>query len=200
MHALRHWFLNRSLTGKLVVVFSIPVLFLAIVAIQTILVFEEFESAERLVERSDQIQAQAVHHLELLYSVQNAFRGYVLTGDRAFLTPYNESKGDIDLAGLELARLVKDSPAQSQRDLVTDVQTMTRRFIEEEDGIIARIQSGVRDEGVAYIKSGRGQNLAGMISSLLGLFQGAALQIQKERLAALEIKRLVVLRMIVGGT
>src|SRR5712691_12499946 len=166
MPPLRHWFLNRSLTGKLVLVFSIPVLFLVIVAIQTILVFEEFESAERLVERSDQIQAQAVHHLELLYSVQNAFRGYVLTGDRAFLTPYNASKGDLDLAGLELAMLVKDSPSQSQRDLVSDVQTMTRRLIEEKDDIIARIESGARDKGISYIKSGRGQDLVGMISSL----------------------------------
>ena len=99
-----------------------------------------------------------------------------------------------------MARLVKDSPAQSQRDLVVDVQTMTRRLIGEKDDIIARIESGAREEGISYIKSGRGQNLAGMISSLLGLFQGAAVQIQKERLTALETKRFVVLRVIVGGT
>ena len=198
--SIRRWFLDRSLTSKLVLVFSIPVLFLMIVSILTLLVFEEFESAEHLVERSNQVRAQAVYHLELLYSVQNAFRGYVLTGDQSFLTPYNESKGDIDLAGLELARLVKDSPSQSQRDLVVDVQTMTRRLIEETDDIIARIESGARDKGVSYIKSGRGQDLAGMISSLLGLFQAAAVQIQKERQAAVETKRFVVLRVIVGGT
>ena len=200
MRSLRHWFLNRSLASKLVLVFSIPVLFLVVVSIQTLLVFEEFESAEHLVERSNQIRAQAVYHLEQLYSMQNAFRGYVLTGDRAFLTPYNESKSDIDLAGLELAMLVKDSPAQSQRDLVVDVQTMTRQLIGETDDIIARMESGARAEGISYIKSGRGQDLVGMISSLLGLFQGAAVQIQKERLTALETKRFVVLRVIVVGT
>ena len=200
MHSLRHWFLNRLLASKLVLVFSIPVLFLVIVSIQTLLVFDEFESAERLVERSDQIQAQAVYHLERLYSMQNAFRGYVLTGDRAYLTPYNESKGNLDLAGLELARLVKDSPAQSQRDLVANVQTITRQLIGEIDDIIARVESGAREDGIAYIKSGKGQDLAGMISSLLGLFQRAAEQIQKERLVALEAKRFVVLRVIVGGT
>ena len=42
--------------------------------------------------------------------------------------------------------------------------------------------------------------LMGMISSLLGLFQSAAEQIQKERQAAVETKRFVVLRVIVGGT
>src|SRR2546422_9451989 len=124
MLAIRAWFLNRTLTSKLVLVFSTPLLFVVIVSTMTLLVFEEFESAEHLVMRSSQIRAQAVYHLELLYSVQNAFRGYVLTGDRALLTPYNESKGDLDLAGLELAMLVKDSPSQSQRDLVSDVQTM----------------------------------------------------------------------------
>jgi len=39
-----------------------------------------------------------------------------------------------------------------------------------------------------------------MISSLLGLFQTAAVQIKKERQAAAETKRFVVLRVIVGGT
>jgi len=200
MLAIRAWFLNRSLQGKLVLVFSIPLLFLVIVSVLTLLVFEEFESAEHLVVRSNQIRAQAVQYLELLYSLQNAFRGYVLTGDRAFLTPYNESKGDIDLVGLELARLVKDSPSQSQRDLVADVQTMTRRLIEEKDDIIGRTESGARDKGVSYIKSGRGQDLVRIIFSLLGMFQAAAVQIQKERQTAVEAKRFVVLNVIVGGT
>ena len=39
-----------------------------------------------------------------------------------------------------------------------------------------------------------------MISSLLGLFRVAAVQIQQERRAAVETKRFVVLRVIVGGT
>ena len=181
LHAIRTWFLNRTLTGKLVLIFSIPLLFLVIVSILTIMVFGEFESAEYLVMQSSQVRTQAVEYLELLYSLQNAFRGYVLTGDRAFLTPYNESKGVIDLAGLELAMLVKDSPSQSQRDLVSDVQTMTRRLIEEKDDIIARIESGARDKGISYIKSGRGQDLVRIIFSLLGMFQAAAVQIQKER-------------------
>ncbi len=200
MLTIRTWFLNRTLTSKLVMIFSIPLLFLVTVSILTILVFEEFESAEQWVERSNQIRAQLASYRELLYTNQNAFRGYVLTGDRSFLIPYNESKGDIDLAGLELARLVKDSPSQSQRDLVADVQTVTRRLIEETDDIIARIESGAREKGASYIKSGRGRDLVGMISSLLGLFQAAAVQIQKERQAAAETKRFVVLRVIVGGT
>jgi signal transduction histidine kinase len=197
---IRRWFLNRSLNGKLVLVFSIPACFLVVVSVLTFLAFRDFEQANALDKRSYQIKGQAISYLELLYSMQNAFRGYVLTGNRSFLTLYNESKGDIDLAGIDLANLVKDSPLQSQRDLVEDVQTMTRRLIEEKDGIIARIESGARDNGVSYIKSGRGQDVAGMISSLLGLFKAAAVQIQKERRVAVETKRFVVLRVIVGGT
>lgn len=197
---LRRRFLNLSLNGKLVLIFSIPACFLAVVSVLTFLAFRDFEQANALDKRSYQIKNQAISYLELLYSMQNAFRGYVLTGDRSFLTHYNESKGDIDLAGLDLVGLVKDSPLQSQRDLVVDVQTMTRRLSEEKDDIIARIESGARDKGVSYIKSGRGQAVAEMISSLLGLFKAAAVQIQKERRAAVETKRFVVLRVIVGGT
>ncbi len=197
---LRRRFLNLSLNGKLVLIFSIPACFLAAVSVLTFLAFRDFEQANALDKRSYQIKNQAISYLEFLYSMQNAFRGYVLTGDRSFLTLYNESKGDIDLAGLDLVGLVKDSPLQSQRDLVADVQTMTRRLIEEKDDIIARIESGARDKGVSYIKSGRGQAVAEMISSLLGLFRAAAVQIQQERRAAVETKRFVVLRVIVGGT
>lgn len=196
---LRRWFYNLSLNGKLVLIFSIPACFLAAVSVLTFLAFRDFEQANALDKRSYQIKGQAISYLEFLFSMQNAFRGYVMTGDRSFHTLYNESKGDIDLASLDLAGLVKDSPAQSQRDLVEDVQTMTRRLIKENDDIIASVESGARDKGVAYIKSGRGQDVAGVISSLLGLFEAAAVQIQNERRAAVNAKRFVVLRVIVGG-
>jgi len=200
MHSLRHWFLNRSLTGKLVLVFSIPVLFLVIVSIQTLLVFEEFESAEHLVERSNQIRAQAVYDLELLYSIQNGFRGYLLTGDRSILAPYEKSKGDMDQAGRELARLLQDSPSQAQRARAAKVQAITQKFLQEKDSIIARIESGHRDEGISYIKGGRGRELAAAISSLLTEIEEEAGDILAARQEIVASKRGILQNVIVGGT
>ena len=197
--SVRHWFLNRSLNQKLILIFSLPVLFIVTVSISTLVVFKGFEAAEDLLERSILIRGQAIYYLETLYSVQNAFRGYLLTGDPDFLSRYHDAKGDIDLAGLELSRLVKDSPTQSQRDMAVSIQATTRRLLEEKDAVIARIGTGAQDEGHAYIKSGRGLEQVDIIASLLGLFQRAEAQLQEERQAAVEAQRAIVLGVIAGG-
>jgi len=164
-----------------------------------VVVFKEFDAAEDLLERSILIRGQAIYYLETLYSVQNAFRGYLLTGDLAFLSRYNDAKGDIDLAGLELARLVKDSPLRSRDDTVMKIQSATRKLLEEKDAVIARIRAGDQGEGHAYIKSGRGLEQVDIIASLLGLFQRAEAQLLEERQAAVEAQRKIVLRVIAGG-
>ena len=195
---LRRWFLDRPLNQKLILIFSIPVLFLVTLSIFTVLVFKKFEAAEDLLERSILIRGQAIYYLERLYFVQNAFRGYVLTDDRSFLTRYDEAKGDIDMAGVELARLVESSPVRSHGDTVANIQTATRQLLGEKDAVIARIGTGAHGEGLAYIKSGRGLDLVDRISSLLDLFQYAEAQLQKERQAAVEAQREVVIWVIVG--
>ena len=103
MRFLRRWFLNRTLTSKLVLIFSLPFLFLAVVMTINMQTLQAFETAEELAKRSNQVNGQAIRYMDLLNAMQNGFRGYLLTGDRSFLTPYDESKGDIDLAGHELA-------------------------------------------------------------------------------------------------
>jgi PAS domain S-box-containing protein len=194
----RRWFLDRPLNQKLVLIFSIPVLFLVSLSIFTVLVFKKFENAEDLLERSILIRSQAIYYLERLYFVQNAFRGYVLTGARSFLSHYDDAKGDIDLAGLELARLVKDSPVRSHGDTVINIQSATRQLLGEKDAVIARMETGAEDEGLAYIKSGRGLDLVDRISSLLDLFQSDEAQLQKKRQAAVEAQREIVIWVIVG--
>ncbi len=196
---MRRWFLNRSLNGKLVLVFSVPFCFLVAVAVFTFLAFRDFERADALDKRSYQIGSQARSYLELLYSMQNGFRGYALTEDREFLNPYDASKEDIDMAGLELARLVADSPSQAQRDRVANVQAITRRLIREKEWIISRMSAGYRDDAKAYIKSGRGRQLGQAIATLLGEFKSEAAGIQVERQIMVERKRDMLLGILIGG-
>jgi len=196
---IRRWFYNLSLNGKLVLLFSIPLCFLVVISVLTFLAFGDFEQANALDKRSYQTRSQAKSYLEFLYSMQNGFRGYVLTEDRAFLNPYEESKEDIDLAGLELARLVENSPSQAQRDRVANVQAITRRLIQEKEWTIGRMGTGHRDEAVAYIKSGRGRELGQAIATLLGEFKSEAARIQVERQIMVERKRDMLLSVLIGG-
>src|SRR5438132_10310252 len=131
LHAIRTWFLDRTLTSKLVLIFSLPFLFLVVVTTFALLTFQEFEKVEALAKRSIHIKSQAIRYMDLLNAIQNGFRGYLLTGDRSFLTPYDESKGDIDLAGDELVGLLPDSPTQATSDRAVKVQSITSRLIQE---------------------------------------------------------------------
>jgi len=198
LHAIRTWFLNRSLQSKLVLVFALPFVFLVVVTTLTLQAFDEFEHAAELTMRSNQIRNQAVRYMDLLNAMQNGFRGYLLTGDRSFLTPYDESKGDIDLAGLELARLMQFSPSHAQLDRAVTVQAIARRLIQEKESVLAQPRS--REEGVSYIKSGRGRELASAISSLLLEIEAESSQIIKARQSVADNKRAQLLRVIVGGT
>ena len=198
MRFLRRWFLNRTLTSKLVLIFSLPFLFLAVVMTINMQTLQAFETAEELAKRSNQINGQAIRYMDLLNAMQNGFRGYLLTGDRSFLTPYDESKGDIDLAGHELARLVQDFASQAQRDRAAKIQAVTRRLIQEKEWILAHERS--REEGVTYINSGRGRELASAISSLLLEIEQEATQIQNAHQAVANSKRDLLLQVIGGGT
>src|SRR3989441_8272439 len=198
MRSMRRWFLNRSLTSKLVLIFSLPFLFLVVVTIITLRTYQEVEKADELAKRSSQIMSQAIYYMDLLDSIQSEFRGYLLTGDRSFLVPYDESKGDIDLAGLELARLVQDSPSQAQRDRTAKAQAITRRLIQEKEWVLAHERS--LEEGVSYVKSGRGRELANAISSLLVEIEEEASQIHETRQESVDRKRDLLLNVIVGGT
>lgn len=200
LHPIRRWFLDRSLTSKLVLVFALPFLFLVVVTISTLGALRDFENAEELAQNSSQIRSQVVYFLDLLNSIQNEFRGYLLTGDRSFLIHYDESKGDLDLAGHELARRVQHSPSQAQRDRVANVQAITRRLIQEKDWIISRVESGLRNEGVAYIRSGRGPTLADAITSRLRELDDESARILKDRQDVVTNKRDLLLEVIVGGT
>src|SRR3989442_729859 len=198
MLAIRTWFLNRTLTSKLGLIFPLPFLVLVVVPTITLRTFQEFEKADELAKRSSQVRSEAIYYMDLLNSIQSEFRGYLLTGDRSFLVPYDESKGDIDLAGMELARLVQDSPSQAQRDRAAKVQAITRRLIQEKEWILTNERS--REEGVSYVKSGRGRELANAISSLLVEIEEEASQIHETRQEAVDRKRDLLLNVIVGGT
>src|SRR2546427_7180883 len=70
LHAIRTWFLNRTLTSKLVLIFFLPFLFLVVVTTFTLRTFQEFEKADELAKRSSQVRSQAIYYMDLLDSKQ----------------------------------------------------------------------------------------------------------------------------------
>ncbi|MBN9122129.1 MAG: CHASE3 domain-containing protein [Planctomycetes bacterium] len=87
------------------------------------------------VEHSDQVIARSNALHKVLVDGETGLRGYLLTGDAAFLEPYRSHETQSEPAFDELTRLVSDNPAQIERlaDLRADHaewRDFARRVIE----------------------------------------------------------------------
>jgi len=82
-----------------------------------VLLWETFDlnRSMKWVEHSDQVLDQSGLLLKLLVDMESAKRGYIVTGDETFLSPYIEGTRQFDPEFQALYRLVEDAPAQQQR-------------------------------------------------------------------------------------
>ena len=81
------------------------------------LAWETFDLKESLawVDQADPVLDQSGQLLKLLLNMESANRGYIATGDEAFLHPYTEGRMRFDSEFQALNKLVADNPAQQKR-------------------------------------------------------------------------------------
>jgi len=95
------------------ILWPVSVIFLTALLL-LIFVFESFQ-AVKLSDHSYQVLVQTRMCENLIVSTQNDVRGYLLTGDPAFMKDYEASRGKSDGAFLRLKTLVQDNPEQAIR-------------------------------------------------------------------------------------
>lgn len=101
---------KRVLTRAVV----LPLFFLAIIAGLLLWQINRLLDAARWVEHTDQVIAQAYDAQKLLVDMETGLRGYLLTGNKVFLEPYNSATATIDNTMGDLGRLVADNAEQRQ--------------------------------------------------------------------------------------
>jgi CHASE3 domain sensor protein len=100
-HLVRAAVAPAAALGVLAVVFLAQIVFLL--------------SAARKVEHSNDVISRANRLLRLIVDGETGVRGYLITGDQAFLEPYQQQDRDDDPAFQELTELVSGHPAQVAR-------------------------------------------------------------------------------------
>src|SRR5450631_74233 len=102
----------KSLLRRVIVV---PMVATAVLA--GLLLWETFDLNRSLewVDHTDQALDQSGQLLMLLIDMESGTRGYIATGDEAFLHPYLEGAKRSDSEFIALNRLLNDNPAQQQR-------------------------------------------------------------------------------------
>ena len=102
-----------SRTLRSAVLWPVGIIFLSAVLL-LVFVFELFQVA-KLSDHSYKVLAQTRVCEDLIVTSQNDVRGYLLTGDDAFLNSYNRELGAVDAQFGHLKELVSDNPVQAGR-------------------------------------------------------------------------------------
>lgn len=119
-----------------------------------------------------------------LTTVQSSARGYVLTGRREFLEPFDAATRDAAGAAERLESLVRDIPAQRER--AAPLRTLVAERIALARSVVETAASGRVAEARLEIESGRGLRNTSRAVGLAAEIDRAATELLDAREAALE--------------
>lgn len=121
---------------------AVVVVTVGLLALTGLELLNEFGSSRRLrasVDRSYETRSQIQRVFSLLQDAETGQRGYVITGDRRFLQPYEDATRDLDSQLAQLSSLFSGDPAQRAdfaelRRLVAAKRRTMARSLEARDG------------------------------------------------------------------
>jgi signal transduction histidine kinase len=140
--------------GKLALIFG---LLLALLAINTALAVRSvlaMESSEQPVIHSHTVLTAIETFEATLLDAETGQRGYILTGDRTYLTPYLNARQHLDGELAQLQQLTADNPAQQAR--LAALQPLVANRLLLLDQTIQLQQDGQSQLALQYVSSGQG--------------------------------------------
>jgi CHASE3 domain sensor protein/anti-anti-sigma regulatory factor len=181
---MRRWFNNARIRAKILVCAIAIVLIVGAMSSVVYGGIVASQSRDQLVVRADAIimstDALQVH----LTNIELAFRSYLLTGDKAWLTTYDQSNQVYDDEFVHLQALVLDDPAQSEQLRQVALGVQAWRIYVHQTGISIRKRLGKRPSAAtdAFTATGfHGKQDYDDIRSRLGRLRSAEVQLADVR-------------------
>src|SRR5476649_698173 len=110
-------------------------------------------SSLRSVEHSERVIGNANEVMKLSVDLETGMRGYLLTGDEAFLAPYKSGKAKIAVEMSTLLELVADSPIQIDR--LRRIRALQGQWMDYAESVIAQRRNN--QEFLARVRQGEGK-------------------------------------------
>jgi CHASE3 domain sensor protein len=138
---------------------------------------------------SSAIQAKLSRALKDLTDMETGQRGYLLTGDPAYLQPYTDAKGRIEMDSADL-RAGFSNRTQSERSLESQLESLARSKQTEMERSINLRQQGYRHRSFKLVDTNEGKDYMDEIrriaSSLSSAESSTFVRLDGERTAALK--------------
>ena len=126
---------------------------------------QEVISTARQEKYTYQVLGQVEEILSLVKDVETGQRGYLLTGDSRYLTPYNQARTAIRERLEEFKRLVQNN--QGQQTSVQTLDALVGQKLAELDSTIRLKQANQSDAALKIVRNGEGKRLMDQIREVV---------------------------------
>ena len=154
--------------------------------------------AAALVSRTDSVLIEREMLLSALKDAETGARGYVLTGDTAFLEPFNTAEAKVAKSLQGLRALTADNPRQQER--LDTLESFGREAIKLHSQIVRFRRTGGYETARALIATGQSKWVMDRSASILGLMEREERSLLRSRTAAQRESRVVALTVIAVGS
>lgn len=123
---------KTTLRQKILIGFAGCVVVLAVVATVSFRNSEKFIDTNKWVNHTHEVINEFDLIMAYTVDLETGMRGYVITGNTAFLDPYREARANLDNHLVKVKKLTEDNPAQQANiDLLSKVIAESRGYMEE---------------------------------------------------------------------
>lgn len=175
---------TRGIVRRMLALLAAGFLLLIVVGVASVWSLLRAQSYEGWVDHTNEVIASTNRVLSLTLAAESGERGYLLTGDPAYLSIYAPPAGALPHELDDLSDLVSDNPRQEAR--VTALrQAVGKRLATLRTGV-ALYRSGQHDTAYAVVRTGRGYAEMAVIRDLAARVQDEERTLLGERKQAAE--------------
>lgn len=133
----------------------------------------------RWVQHSHEVRAHLTQVVSTLKDVETGARGYVITGDEAFLEPYTTAQAEVGSLLSQLRSLTADNPTQQRR--IEGVSTLVTARLAEAKQVVERRRNEGYEAGAQGIVSGEGKRLMDEVRAAVAEIDGEEVRLLSAR-------------------
>lgn len=170
---------HASMTVFIASVFFVLALIIVVSALLSYWSFRRVATNERLVDHTNDVIRIAHAIRQDLTDAETGQRGYLLTGEQAYLAPYQAAATTIEMHFSLLKQLTDDNP--SQQSLAIEIEKAARARIATLRQAIALYDRSGQDSARKYITGGQGRRQMVAVRELINNFESAEISLLQSR-------------------
>ncbi|RCR67944.1 response regulator [Larkinella punicea] len=180
--------LSNSVIRQLQIVFSISIFLLLISLVASFYSTQKLISNSKLVNHTNQILIESENIISYVKDAETGQRGYLLTRDPTFLTPYNGAYEKVEISYNTIRDLTRDNPAQ-QKSLLETKALYDAKFVQMRRVIeISRRNKGFISDTVSrHAEMVRGKKIMDDLRALVNRIKTDENNLLNERLEQQQI-------------